>query len=96
MRRMILTLVGAAMLAAPSAMVMAAPASHHGKIVPVHTGRGKSSVRSGTVRQYRSYSVQPAPRTYRGPAQPGSGQVIRSQPIRSVPQVIQSAPVRVN
>jgi hypothetical protein len=102
MRRMILTLVGATILAAPTsllmaaptAMLIAAPTADHGKIVLVHTGRGKSAVRTGNVRQYRSYSVQPAPRTYRAPAQPGSGQVIRSQPIQSTPQVIQSAPIR--
>jgi len=56
----------------------------------IHTGRGKTAVRSGPTRQYRSYSVQPAPRTYRAPAQPSGGRVIQSAPMQA------PAPVRAN
>ena len=100
MRRMIVTVAGLAMLVVPSATLMAAPVAEHGKIIQVHTGRGKSAVRAGG-RQYRSYSVQPMPRTYRAPAQPSGDRVIQSAPmaapLRGVPQqALPTAPVRVN
>jgi hypothetical protein len=76
------------MLVAPSAALMAAPVMPQGEIIEIHTGRGKAAVRAGSSRQYRSYSVQPAPRTYRVPAQPSGGRVIQSAPIQ--------APVRAN
>jgi hypothetical protein len=90
MRRMMLTIAGAAMLVAPSAALMAAPVMPQGEVIEIHTGRGKTAVRSGPSRQYRSYSVQPAPRTYRAPAQPSGGRVIQSAPMQA------PAPVRAN
>jgi len=91
-RRMTLFVVGIAVVVAPSAALLAAPASHERSIIQVHTGRGKSSVRAGGTRQYRSYSVQPTPRTYSAPARPSTGRVISSAPMQAVP--MQAAPMQ--
>jgi hypothetical protein len=86
MRRMVLSVAGAALLVAPSAFVMAGPALPQGESIEIHTGRGKSSVRSGSSRSYRSYSVQPGTRSYRAPARPSTGRVIESRPMQPAPQ----------
>jgi len=98
MRRMILSVAGAALLLAPPAFVMAGPALPRGESIEIHTGRGKAAVRSGPSRSYRSYSVQPGTRSYRGPAQPSTGRVIESRPMQAAPQrvVVPSAPVPAN
>jgi hypothetical protein len=87
LRRMVLSVAGAALLVAPSTFVMAGPALPQGESIEIHTGRGKAAVRASSgARSYRSYSVQPGTRSYRAPAQPSTGRVIESRPMQPAPQ----------